>query len=71
MADKRANRTAGAGAQVTVTVDLLVGRDVIRIGERLTVLWLLGMGPHGLAVVRRVSDGKQIHDVPVRYLTWA
>lgn len=71
MADERANRTAGPGAHVTVTVDLLVGRYVIRVGERLTVLWLLGMGPYALAAVRRVSDGQVIHDVPVRYLTWA
>lgn len=71
MADERANRTAGPGAHVTVTTDLLAGRHVIRVGDRLVVLWLSGMGPHALATVRRVSDRQEIQDVPVRFLTWA
>ena len=71
MADERANRTAGPGALVTVTRDLRVGEHVIQEGERLAVLWFIGMGPHGLATVRRRSDGEVIHDVPTRFLTWA
>ena len=71
MADERANRTAGPGALVTVTTDLRVGDHRILKGEHLTVLWFLGMGPHGRATVRRVRDGEVIHDVPVAFLTWA
>lgn len=77
MADDRENQTAGPGAKVTARTDFAIADvesgevHVLREGQRLTVLWFSGMGPHGVAAVRRDSDGQVIHGVPTWLLTWA
>jgi hypothetical protein len=77
MADDRENQTAGPGAEVTARTDFAIADaesgevQVLREGERLTVLWFSGMGPFGVTTIRRERDGLVIQGVPTWLLTWA
>lgn len=68
---RETGRLPRGGATVTTVIAVTgASNEILLAGERLTCLWYTSHGKRHTATLRRHSDGRVFHGVPVELLDW-